>query len=174
VVFLDNQLFEELVNNHKHNLAHLCTKLCGNYEDAADLYQETLMKVYCKFDLFNADLPFEKWLYSICVNVYKNFVRAKKRRITTLDFFTTDDKEFVLQNVEDKKAISSDEYFDLHIALSSLKEKYKTVIVLYYFTGYNINDISKIIDIPEGTVKYRLFKARELLKRRLYQNEKII
>ena len=146
---------------HGRRLYGLCIKLCGNQYDAEDLYQETWLRVYCKWDKYDDALPFEHWLTAICVNCYRDSLRRNRWEKLIADFPTNQEKDSAVNSIaadEDK------ENFQLWEAVRRLPEKYRTAIILHYFRGYNVKELSHVLKIPEGTVKYRLHRARELLK----------
>lgn len=158
--------FNEYITRYNADLTRLCVSLCGNISDAEDLLQDTWLKAMRHYQNYDKSKPFDKWLYCICVNTYKNTLSSafyKKRR-----FFNSDEEERVFFNsISEISSSTRDDYFELHRAISSLNKKHRIVIVLYYFKDYSITEISQIINIPTGTVKSRLSKARAELKRRL-------
>lgn len=158
--------FNNYIERYNADLTRLCVSLCGNISDAEDLLQETWLKALRYYKKYDRAFPFDKWLFSICVNTYKNSMNCaflKRRKL-----FQNDEEErlffFSIPEVNDN---TIDDYIELHKAISSLSKKHRIVIVLYYFKDYSIREISQIIGIPVGTVKSRLAVAREELKRRL-------
>jgi RNA polymerase sigma-70 factor (ECF subfamily) len=151
---------------NQRKLAHLCVKLCGNYHDGADLYQETVTKAFVKIDLYEPELPFDRWVCAICVNVFRSMERAKRRRVRTVDYASNEEKDLAMGNLADNEPEPEGDP-ELRKALDALPARYRTAIVLHYLTGYKLGEIAKILGVPEGTVKNRLFRGRELLKRRL-------
>jgi RNA polymerase sigma-70 factor (ECF subfamily) len=157
-------LFDGYINNHGRRLFGLCRKLCGNQEDAEDLYQETWIKAYRFFGKYDSGREFEVWLTSICVNTFRDMLRRQKWKSLFVLFRTNDEKDIALSAIP---ASEEPDYSDVRNAVNELPEKYRLVVILYYFNGSNIEKTAEILRIPEGTVKYQLHKARELLKRRL-------
>ncbi len=161
--------FENLVAEHGLSLTKLCLSLCNNSIDAQDLYQSTWEKAFKKYRLYDKERPFEKWLFTLCINTYRDSLkRFCKRRI--LNFSTSEEQERFLASIpfyEDDK----DDYIALHSALKNLNREHREVIVLYYFKDYSIDELSEILTIPEGTVKSRLYNAREQLKKELNFDE---
>ena len=146
---------------HGRRLYGLCIKLCGNQYDADDLYQETWLKVYCKSDKYDALQPFEHWLTAICVNCYRDSLRRSRLERLIVDFPTNEEKDSELNSIATENNAENAELWE---AVRRLPEKYRTVTILHYFRGYDVKELSSILKIPEGTVKYRLHRARELLK----------
>lgn len=159
------------VSVHGKSLSHLCLKLCRNRTDADDLYQETWCKVCDKLHQYNQTQPFEPWLFTICVNTYKNQEKRNKRH-PVVEFSTNEEKDWVLDHTPDTSPGVYEEHEVIRQIISELEEKYRVVIVLYYFREFSIAELASIIRIPQGTVKSRLFKAREMIRRRLEDNEK--
>lgn len=166
-----NPEFNDYVQQYSAELTRLCISLCGNKSDAEDLFQDTWMKALRHYHRYDATKPFDKWLYSICVNTYKNTLNSAflKRRKT----FENDDEEraffnSIAQFTQDNK----EDYYELHKAVLSLSKKQRIVVVLYYFKDYSVTQIAQMINIPSGTVKSRLSSARAEIKRRLTNEKK--
>lgn len=158
--------FDSLINFYSADLTGLCISLCGNISDAEDLFQDTWLKAMKYYKKYDSSKPFEKWLFAICVNTYKDKLKLfyNKRKI---NFTSDEEKNAFLNSVPDKKAENEKLYLELHLAVSALPKKLKVVLVLYYFKDYSIKEISEILNIPDGTVKSRLKKAKTELKRGL-------
>lgn len=158
--------FNEYITRYNADLTRLCVSLCGNITDAEDLLQDTWLKAMRHYHKYDESKPFDKWLYCICVNTYKNTLSSaflKKRKS-----FSSDEEERVFFNsIPEISNDTRDDYLELYKAISSLSKKHRIVIVLYYFKDYSVTEISQIINIPTGTVKSRLSTARAQLKRRL-------
>ena len=155
-------ILDELIKIHGPRLYGLCIKLCGNRYDADDLYQETWLRVHCHLTKYDESQPFEHWLTAICVNCYRDMLRRDKFASLLMKFSTNEDQDRTLASVpaEDNSA----ENAEIWEAVRRLPEKYRIVITLHYFRGFDVKELSKMLRIPEGTVKYRLHQARELLK----------
>lgn len=147
------------------DLTRLCLSLCKNRADAEDLYQITWEKVLKSIRRYNNEMPFDKWLFTICVNAHKDMVKSPfRKRIFRFD--STEDLELTLNSIPDK-AIPRDELIALQIAISKLNLDKRQVIALYYFKDYSTKEVAEILNIPEGTVKSRLSSAREQLRKEL-------
>ena len=158
--------FNDYIQRYNADLTRLCISLCGNMSDAEDLLQDTWLKALKNYDKYDSTKPFDKWLYSICVNTYKNTVNSaffKKRKC----FQTDEEQRVFFSSIADVTLDNKDEYIQLHNAICALSKKHRIVIVLYYFKDYSVAEISQIINIPTGTVKSRLSSARAEIKRRL-------
>ncbi len=147
------------------DLTRLCLSLCKNRADAEDLYQITWEKVLKNIRRYNKEMPFDKWLFAICVNAHKDMVKSPFRS-KTFHFDTTDDLEHTLNSIPDA-FVSQDEFLSLHTAVSKLPLEKRQVIALYYFKDYSTKEVAEILNLPEGTVKSRLSSAREQLRKEL-------
>ena len=158
--------FEGYVAQYSRELTRLCMKLCGNADDAEDLFQDTWTRALEKLDRYDESRSFKSWLFAVCVNLYKN---AGKSGYCSLrrHFATREEQERFLGSIPDTER-DLDAYLDLYGALYTLPKKHRTVIILYYFKEFSQKEIAEILDIPEGTVKSRLNTAKKQLKRRLY------
>lgn len=163
---------EFFVDSFSGALTRFCISLCGNTHDAEDLFQETWYKAVKCFEKYDERLPFDKWLFSICINTFKNQKKLFYNK-NKVEFRTDEEKQTFLNSIPNAKEENSDTYIELHEAVQSLPLKLKIVVVLYYFNGYSSKEISRLLKIPEGTVKSRLFSARENLKRRLNREQEI-
>ena len=154
-------MVDQYIEKYGRRLYGLCRALCANPGDAEDLYQETWLKVYQKFALFDPQYEFEGWLTRICVNTYKDQWRKNKLSLIFDLFESGEAKEAVLQTAA---APAEEDFSDLHDAVAHLPEKIRVTVLLYYFRELDVNATAQVLGIPAGTVKSRLSKARILLK----------
>ncbi|MBQ6152331.1 MAG: sigma-70 family RNA polymerase sigma factor [Ruminococcus sp.] len=157
--------FEHYVERYSADLFRFCFKLCADQDDAEDLFQDTWTKALSKIDTYDSDRDFRIWLFSICVNTYKDTVR-KKYNSLKIRFQNNEEKERFLRSIPTEQK-DIDEYVDLYNAINSLNKKHRVVIALYYFKEFSVKEIAEILSIPEGTVHSRLNTAKKHLKRRL-------
>lgn len=156
---------EPYIAAHGTALTKLCLSLCGNCHDAEDLYQTTWEKAIKNLRRYDTSKPFEKWLFTICVNTYRDIVRRYERK-KLIRFSTGEEQELFISSIPSEDA-DRDELITLHNAVRALKPQLREVIIMYYFRSYNVAELSEILDIPEGTVKSRLSAAREQLRKEL-------
>lgn len=162
--------FDFLISKYSRDLTKLCISLCSSFTDAEDLFQETWCKVFKNYNQYDSTYPFEKWLFSICVNIYKDSLKLhynSKRFI----FKSEEEKEKFFYSIPYEKQENTDDYSELHKAIALLSKKQKIIVILYYFKGYTNKEIAEILNISEGTVKSRMHTAKKAIKRRLI-NEK--
>ena len=128
---------------------------CGNKSNADDLAQDALVKAYLSSAGYQDKGRFRSWLFKIAYNTFLNH-KASSRTMETLD----DARTFVSTTAAD----DSFEHQDLYIALRTLPPKERSSITLYYLSGYNIKEISAIIETSEDAVKKQLSRGRDKLK----------
>lgn len=152
VTKIEPQRAENAVRTYGDSLFRLCSVMLGNREDALDAVQETFLKYMTKAPNFS-DTEHEKaWLLRVATNECKDMLRERKKR----SFLTLEDiKELGVTDENDAQVL---------VLLTSLEEKYRAVIQLYYIEGYKINEISQILSITQSAAKKRLQRGREMLR----------
>ncbi len=168
-----SKIFEEELFPHMDALKTFAFHLTYNDEDAEDLVQETYLKAHKFIERYIAGTNAKAWLFKILKNAYINEYRKKSKRPTQIDF-----EEIV--NFHNNDDPSKSAYFDLRenlfsnmmgdevtIAINSMPIDFRTVVLLCDIEGFTYEEISKIIDVPIGTVRSRLFRARNMLKEKL-------
>jgi len=166
-------VFEKELFPHVDALNTFAYHLTYDDEFAKDLVQETYLKAYRFIDKYQRGTNAKAWLFKILKNAYINHYRKKSKRPTKVDF-----EDIV--NYQDSDDAGSTKYFDLReeifenmmgdevtVAINSLPVDFRTVILLCDIEGFTYDEISKIVDIPTGTVRSRLFRARNMLKEKL-------
>ncbi|HMQ06893.1 MAG TPA: sigma-70 family RNA polymerase sigma factor [Saprospiraceae bacterium] len=167
------KIFEDEFFPHIHALKTFAFHLSYNEEDANDLVQETYLKAHRFIDKYIEGTNAKAWLFKILKNAYINEYRKKSKRPSKVDF-----EDIVSYHDSDNDRVSG--YMDLReeifqnimgdevtIAINSLPIDFRTVILLCDIEGFTYEEISKIIDVPIGTVRSRLFRARNMLKEKL-------
>ena len=157
---------EKYIEQYGERVSRLCINLCGNHADADDLYQDTWMKVIKNIDKYDRSRNFEKWLFKICVNTYKN-ERMKAFRRKSISFKTTEDQDIFFEMIPDRDEAYMEKYREVVEIIRELPEKYRTALALRYFSDFSENDAAEILGVPAGTLKSRLNRARKLIKGRL-------
>lgn len=152
---------DRYIQAHGRRLFGLCLTLCAHRQDAEDLYQDTWLKALAAFHQYDPARPFEPWLTRICVNTYRNTLRRLARSPIFTGFRTNQEKEALLTAIP---APERPDYLPLYQAIDGLPEKLRVTVILYYFEDMDVNTTAQVLDIPPGTVKSRLNKARTKLK----------
>lgn len=160
----DENAYIELVNRYKDKLINFIFNYLGDLESSEDVVQETMIKLYQKKHYYKEIAKFSTWLYTIAKNLANTELRKRKRRkITLLSQFSKDDKTYELpsNDPEPGQEIQTDIVNKIiKDAVDQLSEKFKIVIVLRDIQGLSYEDISEIINVPIGTVKSRINRAR--------------
>ena len=156
-------MIDQYIRHYGKKLYGLCMSLCADPFEADDLYQDTWVRVVRSISQYDPNRDFEPWLTKICINTYRNTLR-RIARSPLLNFRTNEEKDALLQSVP---APEDPDYNFLYDAVNQLPEKFRLAVILYYFEEMDIAATAQILDIPDGTVKSRLSKARKLLKEAL-------
>ncbi len=171
----DSTAFEQLVLAHQNQIYRLCFRMLGNAEDAADMTQETFLKAWRNLDRFQGDAAFSTWLYRLASNCCLDFLRSQKRRPTVS--MTTEDDDGEEQTIEvaddsatpEEELLLKEERSEIARAMASLDEEQRQILSLRVINDLSYTEIAEILDIKEGTVKSRLARARENLRKKLLQ-----
>ena len=169
----DRQAFNELVIKYQQKIINTSFAMLSDYEDACDAAQEVFVKVYRSINSFRGDSSLSTWIYRITKNVCSDFLR--KRRESTLSI---DNDDTALQVSDDSylpdKTTERNEVHKLLMkAISELDENSRIVLVLYEMDDLSYDEISEVLNLPIGTVKSRLKRAREKLKNILSPNREL-
>lgn len=167
----DVAAFEELIESYQKKIFNLAYRILGNYDDAGDMAQEALIRIFRSIASFKEQSSFSTWVYRITTNVCLDEIRKKKnKKVISLD------EEIRMEDGEMKRQIMSDdiqpdeaaELEELRTfvsdAINSLPEDQRLVITLRDIQGLSYEEISSVLDCPSGTVKSRINRARQALK----------
>ena len=156
-------MIDQYIQRYGRRLYGLCRSLCPDPFDADDLYQETWLRVVKHFHQYDPSREFEPWLTKICVNTYRSTLR-RLARSPLLSFSSSEEQDRLLDSLP---APEEKDYAPLYEAVGRLPDKLRLAVVLFYFQGRDLASTAEILNIPIGTVKSRLNKARKLLKEAL-------
>lgn len=161
--------FDMLVLRHQHKIYSLVSRVVSDSAEAEDICQEAFIKAYRSLSSFRGDSAFYTWLYRIAINTAKNYVLSRKRRPLASDLQLEDaeisegnnalkdianpESNLVTQKL--KKAI-----FD---AIEELPDDLRMAFTLREFSGLSYEDITEVMGCPVGTVRSRIFRAREMI-----------
>lgn len=160
---------DELIRVHGRRVFGLCLSLCKDRYEAEELYQDTWLRVLKNISKYDEGRDFEPWAARICVNIYRNRLR-RLARSPFLSFRSEEERDSVLESAA---APERPDYSYVREAVDKLPEKYRLAVLLFYFEGMDIAAAAKVMGIPDGTVKSRLSRARELLKEELKDEDAI-
>ena len=167
----DERAYIELVNRYRDRLINFVYPFLGDFEQAEDVVQETMLKLYEKKHYYREIAKFSTWIYTIARNLANTELRKKKRRKTTyISRMTKDDRQYDIPAVQAdlNQNLQSEFIRDrIHAAIKELPEHFKTVIILRDIQELSYDDISNIVGVPLGTVKSRINRARLQLQAEL-------
>jgi RNA polymerase sigma-70 factor (ECF subfamily) len=170
----DKTAFDLLVRKYQHKVVKLVTRYLRDPADAEDVAQEAFIKAYRAIPQFRGDSAFYTWLYRIAINTAKNAIVSRDRSPVEFDLD--------LQNVEESNSmqlrladsetpeslLQTEEIREtVNRAIEALPEDLRTAIVLRELEGLSYEDIAQAMDCPVGTVRSRIFRAREAIDKRL-------
>jgi RNA polymerase sigma-70 factor (ECF subfamily) len=150
----DKAAGEQFVIEHYEAIFRFLRNLTGSKEDAEDLTQQTFLRAWEALPSFRGDSSLSTWLHSIAYREYTHWLRSRR------EFVPLDE----IVDMPDEQANQNLEAVLLRWAIYRLDPEHREVFVLYYVQGFSVNEIAKIIGVPAGTVKSRLFFARQKLK----------
>ncbi len=169
----DQGAFRCLLKKHQSATYHVIFKLVHNQEETWDLVQETFMKAFRSLSSYKKEYRFATWLYRIAANCSIDYLRRRKIEALSLDQPLETREGSIYLELPDwshhpeidldtrRRKICIDE------AIASLPKKYREVIVYRHKEEKSYQEIARILGVPVGTIKARIFRARELLKRKL-------
>lgn len=165
----DSRAFDLLVLKYQHKIFGLISRYVRDADEVQDVAQEAFIKAYKALPNFRGDSAFYTWLYRIAINTAKNYLVSRSRRPPGSDI-ELEDAEYLesgggLHEIENpENALFGAELKEVvERALSALPEDLRTAITLREFDGLSYEDIADIMDCPVGTVRSRIFRAREAI-----------
>jgi len=170
----DKRAFEMLVEKYQRRLLRLLSRMVKNAEEVEDIAQETFIKAYRALPNFRGDAAFYTWLYRIGVNTAKNYLAGRKKTMPTLsDQAMGDDDEpderLVVQdlNTPGTALMSKQIALAVNEAVDALPEELRSAITLREMEGLSYEEIAESMNCPIGTVRSRIFRAREAIAAKL-------
>ena len=169
----DKNAFNLLVRKYQHKVVSLVSRYVNNPGDIPDVAQETFIKAYRAIPDFRGESAFYTWLYRIAVNTAKNYIVAQGRRppdmdVDSQDAETYEGAESLHEVANPENLMLSDEIrAEVASALASLPEDLRTAITLREIEGLSYEEIAEVMECPVGTVRSRIFRAREAIDKRI-------
>ncbi len=166
----DQAAFGKLMARYRDSIFFMVLKMVHNRDDAEDLTLEAFGKAFNSISNYSADFAFSTWLFKIATNNSIDFIRKKKLQTTSLDQTTsTEDGEITPIAVRDHAAnpeeslVKEQRAAKIRAAIEQLSPKYRSLIELRYLDELAYEEIAEKLDIPLGTVKAQLFRAKDML-----------
>ena len=170
----DKRAFELLVEKYQHKLGRLLARFIRDAAEVEDVTQEAFIKAYRALPAFRGDSAFYTWLYRIGINTAKNYLMALGRRAPTSTEVEAEDAEGFEDaeqlrdiNTPESMLLSKEIATTVNATIEGLPEELRTAIQLREIEGMSYEDIARIMDCPIGTVRSRIFRAREAIAERL-------
>lgn len=170
----DVKAYDELIRRYQERIYATVYHMTSNHEDANDLVQETFIKAYRALKSFKGDSSFYTWVYRIAVNKTINFLKQRKNKVqlslNDLDFNAEHDPDLVslISDKTPRRDLNLLELQDkLNVAMQKLSDQHRMVVTLHDIQGLSHEEIGKIMGCNVGTVRSRLFYARQQLQAHL-------
>ncbi|HEX5767185.1 MAG TPA: RNA polymerase sigma factor RpoE [Burkholderiales bacterium] len=170
----DKQAFELLVEKYQRKLARLLSRFIRDPAEVEDVTQEAFIKAYRALPAFRGDSAFYTWLYRIGINTAKNYLMAMGRRAPTSTEVEAEDAEGFEEgeqlrdiNTPESVLLSNEIARTVNATIEQLPEELRTAIQMREIEGMSYEDIAKAMDCPIGTVRSRIFRAREAIAEQL-------
>ena len=164
----DEQAYAELMDRYRDAIYYMLLKMVNNKNDAEDLTIEAFGKAFKNIEQYTPKYAFSTWLFKIATNNCIDFIRKQKANLISIDQAEEDDEMSApplhSTNLDPEEDMIKNQRVDLmRDVVDKLKPRYRNLIKLRYFKEYSYEEIAQELDLPLGTVKAQLFRARELL-----------
>ncbi|MBT3643937.1 MAG: RNA polymerase sigma factor RpoE [Pseudomonadales bacterium] len=171
----DKRAFDVLVLKYQQRIASVVSRYLRDQDEVADVTQEAFIKAYRALANFRGDAQFYTWLYRIAINTAKNHLVAKSRRPPNTDKDISDgefsENSVVLETEDQPETLLARDQLQTVIlaAVEDLQEDLRTALMLREFDGLSYEEIAEIMACPVGTVRSRIFRARETIEKKMAQ-----
>ena len=169
----DKKAFDLLINKYQHRIISLVARYVSDQTEAQDVAQEAFIKAYRAIERFRGDSAFYTWLYRIAINTAKNWLVARKRRPPASDIDAVDAEQYDMNSRLKEQGTPENELMREEIkrtvfdTIADLPDDLRTAIMLREMEGMSYEDIAITMDCPIGTVRSRIFRARESIDEKL-------
>lgn len=169
----DKTAFDLLINKYQHRIISLVSRYVSDHAEAQDVAQEAFIKAYRAMAKFRGDSAFYTWLYRIAINTAKNYLVAQKRRPPASDIDAVDAEQYDMESRLKDKGTPENELMRDEIkrtvfdTIAELPDDLRTAIMLREMEGMSYEDIAVTMECPIGTVRSRIFRARDAIDEKL-------
>ena len=169
----DKYAFDLLINKYQHRIVSLVSRYVSDHAEALDVSQEAFIKAYRAIGKFRGDSAFYTWLYRIAINTAKNWLVAQKRRPPASDIDAADAEQYDMDSRLKERGTPENELMrdeikrTVYDTIAQLPIDLRTAITLREMEGMSYEDIATTMDCPIGTVRSRIFRAREAIDEKL-------
>lgn len=171
----DRAAFAELVELYKEKIYHLAYRMLQNRHEAEEIVQETFLRVYTNLDRYDEEQKFSTWIYRIGTNLCIDRLRKRKVNYSLdaemgdgegTDWYSTLPSR---EETPDQQVLLSETQSQIRQSIETLPEKYRAVVILRYLQDLSLQEISEVLSMPVTTIKTRLHRGREFLRKKLEQ-----
>jgi RNA polymerase sigma-70 factor, ECF subfamily len=159
----DVEAFAPIVRRWQGPLINLAYRFCGDRGRAEEMAQEAFLRAYRGLEKYRGDSAFSTWLFALATNLYRSELRRIPQRVIALE----DAPELADQHSLSDAYESDDRDRTVRRAVLALPDKYREAMILFYFHEMDVSAAAQSLNLPEGTVKARLYRGRELLRAKL-------
>ena len=166
----NQQAFTELMDRYKDSIYFMLLKMVNNKDDADDLTIEAFGKAFNRLNQYTPNYAFSTWLFKIATNNCIDFIRKKKKNVLSIDNrYENEEGDSLMIELKstgrdpEQEAMREQKIKLMREVVKKLKPRYQNLVELRYFKEFSYEEISKELDLPLGTVKAQLFRAREFL-----------
>ena len=168
----DRKAFEELMSKYEKKIFSFVVRMVRNEETAVDLTQDFFFKIFTVLDKYNYEYKFSTWAYRICYNLVIDHIRKNQAQVDSLDDESVTSRDLLesdnVSREDGFKALARAETRDyIWNVVDQIPLKFRELILLRYIQDLKYEEIAEITALPVGTVKNRIFKAKEILKKEM-------
>lgn len=174
----DQKAYADLMQRYKDSIYFMSLKMVNNKDDAMDLTIETFGKAFENIEKYKPDFAFSTWLFRIATNNCIDFIRKKRINMVSIHSLTDEEGEERQLEIKadvlnpEETSIKKQQKEAIKLIVDKLPLRYKTLITLRYFEELSYEEIAEQLDLPLGTVKAQLFRARDLMANVLTRRKK--
>ena len=169
----DQMAYTLLMRKYQNSVYHLCRKMVRNPEEARDLSQEAFVKTFKSLDRYNPVYAFSSWLYKITANLCIDHIRKQRMKMFSIDELVDGDEGPIARQLEDpgqrpdEASERNEVSARIRAAIDKLPEHYRVILLMRHQQQLSYEEIAQALDVPLGTVKARIHRARHRLKETL-------
>lgn len=175
----DRKAFEELMRKYERRIYGFVVRMVRNEETAVDLTQDFFIKIYTVLDKYNFEYKFSTWAYRICYNLVIDHIRKHQAQVDSLDDDSVSPRDMLesdnVSREDGFRALARAETRDyVWRVVDQIPLKFRELILLRYIQDLKYEEIAEIMSLPVGTVKNRIFKAKEILKQEMERDGMLV
>lgn len=175
----DREAFNCLIEQYQNKIINIAFGMLSDTEDAMDASQEVFINVYKSIHTFKENSSFSTWIYRICANVCKDFLRRRMRQAKTVSIYSAGEDEDDIMEIPDSSmspeqtSEQKELQREIRRAMDSLTAEHKTVLVMCDIEGMSYEQMADVLNLPIGTVRSRINRARQALRKKVLENREL-